>query len=81
MAKLRRVKARRAKPFSKLIQVIGWIAGILVALAVGFGMAQQTLKIPWLDSIGAGVLTIAAGWVVIILTIVGVIVAIIDLLS
>lgn len=61
------------KGFSKLIQLIGWITGVLVALAVGFGMKDGILVVPYVEEIVP-----AAGWVVIILAIVGAILAIID---
>lgn len=59
----------------KAVNLIVWITGVLVSLAVGFGMAQGTLTVPWLDAINAGVLVVFAGWIVVILTIVGVILA------
>lgn len=62
---------------SKLLNLAAWLTGVLVSLAVGFGMAQGTLVIPWLDAIGAAVVTVVAGWIVIVLTVVGVILAII----
>ena len=66
------------KSFAKLVHIIGWLTGIIVALAVGFGMADRALTIPWLTSIGLGFLVVAAGWIVVILTIVGAVMAIID---
>ena len=64
------------KPLTKLIKVIGWIVGVLVALAVGFGMKEGILTVPYLEPIVP-----LAGWIVIILTIVGVIMEVIDALS
>lgn len=52
--------------------VVAWIVGILVSLAVGFGMIGQTLNIPFIPSI----ITIIAGWIVVIGAIVSVIAAI-----
>jgi len=79
----KRVEAVRkvSRPLAKIINLVVWIAGVLVALAVGFGMAEGTLAIPWLTNVGLGVLVIAAGWVVVLLTIIGVIMAIIDALT
>lgn len=69
------------RPVAKLINAIVWIAGVLVALAVGFGMAERTLTIPWLTGAGLGVLVIAGGWVVVILTVIGVAMAILNKLT
>ena len=63
----------KAKPFAKTIRLIGWITGVLVALAVGFGMKDGILTVPIVQPIVP-----IAGYIVIILTIIGVIMAIID---
>ncbi len=68
----------KGKPIGNLINLGAWLTGILVSLAVGFGMAQRTLTIPWLNSIGAEIITIVAGWIVIILTIVSIVLAIVN---
>jgi len=62
------------RALATLVAIAMWITGILVALAVGFGMTSGALSIPWLPD----VLTMAAGWIVVILTILGIILAIID---
>ncbi|MEK6825443.1 MAG: hypothetical protein AABY00_01520 [Nanoarchaeota archaeon] len=59
-----------------ILSIILWITGVLVALAVGFGMTDGILVIPGVESA-----TIAAGWVVIVLTVVGAVLAIIDKLT
>ena len=51
--------------------IILWIVGILVSLAVGFGMTSESLSIPFLPSI----ITQIAGWIVVVGTILGVILA------
>ena len=56
--------------------IVAWFIGILIALAVGFGMRDGILRVPGLE--GA---TVAAGWVIIVLTIVGAILALIDKLT
>ncbi len=68
----------KGKSVGNLINLGAWLTGILVSLAVGFGMAQRTLTIPWLTSIGAEIITIIAGWIVIILTIVSIVLAIVN---
>jgi len=59
------------KAIPKLISLIVWITGVLVSLAVGFGMISGTLTIPYIQ-----VVVPIAGWIVVVLTIVGVILAI-----
>lgn len=55
-----------------LVAVIAWVVGVLVSLAVGFGMINNTLAIPGIPEI----VTIIAGWVVVLGAIVGVIMAV-----
>ena len=62
------------KSLSKVIKLIGWITGVLVALAVGFGMKDGILTVPYIEPIVP-----FAGWIVVILTVVGVIIEIIDI--
>lgn len=63
---------------SRLLNVVAWLTGVIVSLAVGFAMIgpSPTLTIPWLDAINAGMVAIVAGWIVIISTIVSAILAI-----
>ena len=57
---------------TNLLWIIAWITGILVSLAVGFGMIGQTLIVPFIPT----VLTVIAGWIVVIGAVVSVIMAI-----
>ncbi|MEI7718620.1 MAG: hypothetical protein WCI72_02040 [archaeon] len=50
---------------------IAWIVGVLVSLAVGSGMIQQVLTVPYI----APIITIIAGWIVVIGAIISVIAA------
>ncbi len=45
-----------------LMHIIAWLTGVLVSLAVGFGMVGETLTIPYIPSI----ITQIAGWIVVI---------------
>ncbi len=65
------------RPLAEVWSLIIWIAGILVSLAVGFGMTGRTLVVPYIPD----VITISAGWIVIILTLLGVLLKLIDLAS
>lgn len=64
----------RKKPLVKFWNFIMWLVALLVALAVGFGMTSGTLTIRWLPSL----ITIVTGWIVIVTTLIGVLIAILD---
>jgi hypothetical protein len=68
------VRMVKSKILSGVINLTVWITGILVSLAVGFGMVDQTLTI-WLIPV---VVTEIAGWVVVVLTIISLILAIVN---
>ena len=57
---------------TSLVGIIAWIVGVLVSLAVGSGMIQRTLTIPGIPT----VITIIAGWIVVVGAIISVILAI-----
>ena len=67
----------RRGPLADVWSSLLWVVGILVSLAVGFGMVNGALTIPFIPS----VLTALAGWIVIILTLLGVLLKIIDVIS
>ena len=47
---------------NNLIGILMWIVGIIVSLAVGFGMINEVLVIPRIPPI----ITIVSGWIVVI---------------
>lgn len=55
-----------------LMGIVAWIVGVLVSLAVGSGMIQGVLTVPGIPA----VVTVVAGWIVVIGAIVSVIMAI-----
>jgi len=57
---------------SNLIGILIWIVGVISALAVGSGMIDGTLTIPAIPV----VITVIAGWVVVIGAIISLILAI-----
>jgi hypothetical protein len=57
-----------------IVNLAVWIVGVIVALAVGSGMIDGTLTVPAIPSI----VTVVAGWVVVIGSILSVILAIFD---
>jgi len=84
VAKLRRKTAvsksqvSSTRLLSELWGLIVWLVGVLVALAVGFGMIGRNgvpiLKIMYIPDI----VTVTAGWFVVILVLLGVLLKIID---
>ena len=62
-----------AKNSPSLLGIITWIVGVIVSLAVGFGMISGTLTVPYIETIVP-----IAGWVVVIGTIIGVVMAIVQ---
>jgi len=59
---------------STIINLALWITGILVSLAVGFGMIDGVLSVRWIPT----QVTVIAGWVVVVLTLVSIILEIIN---
>jgi len=80
MAKAKKVaKSRRSNAGNGILsgvwQFVLWLTGIIVSLAVGFGLVGGVLAVPWIPTI----VTVTAGWIVVILTVLGVLLKIIDL--
>ncbi len=63
-----------AGPVGKLISFVAWLTGVIVSLAVAFGMIDGVLIVRWL---GAGV-TVFFGWVVVVTTLLGVALALVN---
>lgn len=70
--------AKEKGPISSIVNLAVWLTGVLVSLAVGFGMIGENgvpiLPITYIPD----VVTIVAGWIVVILTLVSVILTLID---
>ncbi len=60
------------KSGGKVLNIVVWLTGVLVSLAVGFGMADGTLIIRWIPE----VITVLAGWIVVITTLLSVVLSI-----
>ena len=56
-----------------VLHFIAWLTGVLVSLAVGFGMIDGVLSIRWIPN----VVTVIVGWVVVVTTLVSLVLAII----
>ncbi|MDD5357713.1 MAG: hypothetical protein PHX80_01005 [Candidatus Nanoarchaeia archaeon] len=60
------------KQVKNVLNLVAWATGILVSLAVGFGMTGGTLTVTYVPL----VVTQVAGWVVVITTIVSAVMAV-----
>ncbi len=52
-----------------LLNFLAWFTGILIALTVGFAMIEGTLRIGFLDDLGAGIANLITGWVILVTTV------------
>ncbi len=77
MAKVNKTAKEVSSALSSIVGVVAWLTGLLVALAVGFGMIAKTLVIPKLPE----VITVSAGWIVVVLALLGAILAIFERLG
>lgn len=59
---------------NNLVEIIIWIVGVIVALAVGSGMVDGTLNIPMIP----GIITIVSGWIVVVGAVVSIVLAILN---
>lgn len=65
--------AKKSGGSSRVLNFVAWLTGVLVSLAVGFGMIGATLTLPgWL---GGNTVAMIAGYIVVITTALGVILA------
>ncbi|MEM0465581.1 MAG: hypothetical protein QXW97_02670 [Candidatus Pacearchaeota archaeon] len=81
MVKKGRIEKKFVKPFSVIIKFAVWITTILVSLAVGFSMTEGgalNQSIPFISKIGNGLIVAIAGWIVIVLTIISIILSIFE---
>ena len=63
----------------KLLSFVVWLTGVIVSLSVAFAMVNGVIGLPlWL---GGDNVAVIAGWIVVITTILGVVLAIIDYFS
>ena len=69
-----------AKQESRTLHFLAWFTGVVVSLAVGFGLINGTLILPtWLGgatTAGAWI-TMVVGWIVVVTTLISAILAII----
>ncbi|MFH1325247.1 MAG: hypothetical protein ABIH49_00555 [archaeon] len=65
----------------KVLNLVAWFTGVVVSLAVGFGLINGTLMLPgWLGGATQGGmwLTMFVGWVVVITTLISAVLAVMN---
>ena len=71
----------KKKTKSSILNLIAWVTGIVVSLVVGFGMINGTLGLPmWLGGASyiGDMVVVVAGWIVVITTLIGAVLAILQ---
>ena len=65
---------------SRVLGMLAWFTGVVVSLAVGFGLINMTLVLPgWLGGASnAGLfISVAVGWIVVVTTLISAVMALI----
>ena len=65
-----------AKKNSQILNFVTWFTGVVVSLAVAFGMINGSLTVPILDQVPF--LMVTVGWIVVITTLVSAVLAIME---
>lgn len=62
-----------------VLHLVAWFTGVVVSLVVGSAMTEGVLSLPWwlggATTVGAAI-TMAIGWIVIVTTLIGAVMAI-----
>jgi len=66
----------KSEVLRKILNVVVWLTGVIVSLAVAWGMITQVITVPLVPQV-----SVIAGWIVLITTILGLALAIIDYAS
>ncbi len=70
--------AKRNAGLTQVVNFVAWVTGVIISLTVAFALINGTLDLlPYIPSI----VTVIAGWIAILTTLLGVVLAIIDALS
>ncbi|MBR9705115.1 hypothetical protein GOV12_06905 [Candidatus Pacearchaeota archaeon] len=81
MAKQKRVEKRLVRPITVIVRLAVFLSMILVSLAVGFSMTEGgalNQSIPYVSGFMDGLIVAIAGWIVVILTLVSIVLSIIE---
>lgn len=71
--------AKQKKP--RILNVVAWITGVVVSLAVGFGLINGVLGLPsWLGggTVIGDFLVLAVGWIVVATTLISAVLAVLE---
>ena len=66
----------KGKQSGRVLNLVVWLTGVIVSLAVGFAMVGGTLSLPWW--LGGSTVAMIAGWVVVVTTLVSGVLAILN---
>lgn len=58
--------------FNKVVTFVAWLTGVIVSLAVGSALIRGVIAVPYIGNM----VNIIAGWVVVVVTILGAVLAI-----
>ena len=61
-----------AKQGGMVLNVVAWLTGVIVSLAVGFALISETISVPYI-----GFVNVIAGWIVVVTTLLSIILAIV----
>ena len=62
------------KEGSKILNFVVWLTGVIVSLAVGFALINEGIAVPYI-----GIANIIAGYVVVVTTVLGVVLALLKI--
>jgi len=62
--------AKKSGMVAKLVNILVWLTGVIVSLAVGLALVNGSLSVPYI-----GVANAIAGWIVVVSTVLGAILA------
>ena len=72
-------KNKTGSGLHSLVGFVAWLTGVIVSLSVAFAMIDGVLGLPtWL---GGASVAVVAGWIVVISTVIGVILAVVHYFS
>lgn len=69
--------AKKEAGMNALVTFVAWLVGVIVSLAVGEALINGTLAVSYIGTIT----NVVAGWIVVIVTIIGVLMAIVNKLN
>ena len=68
--------AKKKGGLHQLMHFVAWLTGVIVSLSVGFALKDGPLGLP--SYLGGELVSVAAGWIVLLTTAIGVVLVVID---